>query len=314
MVTTAPYIPSTARERRRRRRVKGSALVKYAFLLPAVLYMVLFFGYPIVQNFIMSFQNYTSTTYVTGEAPWVGLENYAAIFDDPLFFTALINTVLFALGSLAGQFVIGLSLALFFRKRFPLSGVLRSLILIPWLIPMIVASAVWRWILELDNGALNQFLGGLGVIAEPIPWLTSPELALLSLIIVNIWIGIPFNMVLLHSGLQGIPEDLYEAAQLDGATGWRSFAYITVPLLRPVMGVVLLLGVIYTLKVIDLILGLTGGGPANSTHTIATRSYELSFVQFDFGQGAALGNILIVMALAFAVAYLWSNARASKEQ
>ena len=111
---------------------------------------------------------------------------------------------------------------------------------------------------------------------------------------VNIWIGIPFNLTILYGGLQDIPEELYEAAALDGATGWQAFRYVTWPLLRPVVSVVLVLGVVYTLKVLDIILGLTGGGPANATQTIATQSYHLSFIEFDFGQGAALSNILIV--------------------
>ena len=121
---------------------------------------------------------------------------------------------------------------------------------------------------------------------------------------VNIWIGIPFNPTILYGGLQDIPKELYEAAELDGATGWRAFRHITWPLLRPVVTVVLVLGVVYTLKVLDIILGLTGGGPANATQTFATQSYHLSFVEFNFGQGAALGNILIVISLLFAIIYL----------
>ena len=120
------------------------------------------------------------------------------------------------------------------------------------------------------------------------------------MILVNIWIGIPFNTTILYGGLQDIPEELYEAAALDGATGWTAFRHITWPLLRPVVNVVLVLGVVYTLKVLDIILGLTRGGPANATQTIATQSYHLSFIEFDFGQGAALGNMLIVVSLVFA--------------
>jgi multiple sugar transport system permease protein len=151
-------------------------------------------------------------------------------------------------------------------------------------------------------------------LAENHPgWLTSTSLALIAVIMVNIWIGIPFNTTILYGGLQDIPEELYEAAALDGATGWRAFRYITWPLLRPVVNVVLVLGVVYTLKVIDIILGLTRGGPANATQTIATQSYQLSFAQFDFGQGAALGNMLIVVSLVFAAVYLRATHRALHE-
>ncbi|MFJ9181214.1 carbohydrate ABC transporter permease [Streptomyces sp. NPDC102360] len=283
------------------------------FLVPAVTYLVVFFGYPVVKNVVMGFQRYTIATYFTGEAPWVGLANYTSVLGSSLFGEAMLNTVLFTVGSIAGQFVIGLAIAMFFRRRFPLSGVLRSLLLVPWLIPLIVAGAVWRWILDQDNGVLNRFLEALHVVQGPPGWLTDTSLALIAVIVVNIWIGIPFNAVILYGGLQDIPEELYEAASLDGATGWRAFRHITWPLLRPVVTVVLVLGVVYTIKVLDIILGLTNGGPANTTQTIATQSYQLSFQQFDFGQGAALSNVLIVVSLVFAVLYLRANRRAVTE-
>lgn len=277
-------------------------------MVPAVAYLVLFFGYPVVKNVVMGFQDYTSATFFTGIAPWVGLENYSEVLHSAVFSKTAVNTVLFTAGSIAGQFGIGLCLALYFQRRFPLSGVLRSLLLLPWLIPLIVSSAIWRWILDEDNGALNRVLTGLPLVGHP-GWLTSTSLALIAVILVNIWIGIPFNATILHSGLQDIPEELYEAASLDGATGWKAFRYITWPLLRPVVSVVLVLGVVYTLKVIDIILGLTRGGPANATQTIATQSYHLSFVDFDFGQGAAMGNLLIVVSLVFATVYLRASRR-----
>jgi len=282
------------------------------FLVPAVAYLLLFFGYPVVKNILMGFQHYTTSTFYTGEAPWVGLANYSAVIGSAVFSKALVNTALFTIGSIAGQFVIGLALAVFFRRKFPLSGVLRSLLLLPWLIPLIVSGTVWRWILDQDNGALNRFLGAAHLADRP-GWLTSTSLALIAVIIVNIWIGIPFNATILYGGLQDIPEELYEAAEMDGATGWRAFRHVTWPLLRPVVGVVLVLGVVYTIKVLDIILGLTGGGPANATQTIATQSYHLSFQQYDFGQGAALGNILIIISLVFAVLYLRANRKAVDE-
>lgn len=307
--TTTTDTPRPGRDAARRR----DLLVRIGFIVPAVLYMLAFFGFPIVKNLVMSFQAYDFATFFNGSAPFIGLENYAETLTDPIFLRALRNTGLFTVGSILGQFVLGMGLALYFRKRFPLSGFLRSLLLLPWLLPMIVSAAVWRWILEQDNGVLNRFLENVGLISEPIPWLVSSDTALIAVIGVNIWLGIPFNVVLLYSGLQSIPEELYEAGALDGATGWKAFRHITLPMLRPVVSVVLLLGVIYTLKVLDLIIGLTGGGPANATQTLATRSYEMSFVEFDFGQGAALSNILIVIALAFAIVYLRANARAAKK-
>jgi multiple sugar transport system permease protein len=288
---------------RRRRRA-----LELLFLAPAVAYLLLFFGYPVVKNVVMGFQHVTTSTFFTGEAPWVGLDNYTTVIESAVFSKAAVNTLLFTVGSIAGQFTIGLAIALYFQRKFPLSGALRSLLLLPWLIPLIVSSAIWRWILDQDSGALNRLLGSLDLVGHP-GWLTSTSLALIAVILVNIWIGIPFNATILYGGLQDIPEDLYDAAALDGATRWQTFRYITWPLLRPVVNVVLVLGVVYTLKVIDIILGLTGGGPANASQTIATQSYHLSFVEFDFGQGAALGNILIVISLVFAVLYLRASRR-----
>jgi len=303
-ITSAPA-PAAPRRRRRRERT-AQAL----FLVPALIYMVLFFGYPVVQNVLMGFQAYTTKTFYTGEAPFVGLQNYVEVLGSGVFGSALLNTALFTIGSLVGQFVLGLAFALFFRNRFPLNGLLRSLMLLPWLLPLIVSSAVWKWILDQDSGVLNQFLTGTGLVADPVPWLNSPSLALITVIAVNIWIGIPFNMTILYSGLQGIPDELYEAGSLDGATRWRAFRHITWPLLRPVVMVVLVLGVVYTIKVLDIILGLTNGGPANSTATLATESYKLSFTQFDFGAGAALSNVLIVISAVFAIVYLRLNRKA----
>ncbi|WP_204519845.1 carbohydrate ABC transporter permease [Actinomyces procaprae] len=290
--------PGPARRQMRRR----EEAFRWAFLAPAIAFLLLYFGYPIVKNLMMSVQDYTTRTFYTGEAPFVGLANYAAVVKSSVFSTALINTVLFTVGSITGQFTIGLALAVFFKKHFPLNGVMRSLMLLPWLLPMIVSSAIWKWMLDKDSGVVNQLLGLAGV--ENIPWLTSTEVALVAVVMVNIWLGIPFNMTILYSGLQDIPDELYEAAALDGATGWKAFRNITWPLLRPVVSVVLILGVVYTLKVLDIILGLTEGGPSGATETLATQSYRLSFANFEFGQGAALGNILVLISLVFALAYL----------
>jgi multiple sugar transport system permease protein len=302
-----------SRRRVRQRARRRDRAAQWAFLVPAVVYVIAFFGYPVVKNLLMGFQDYTSRSFYTGEAPWVGFANYARVFASSVFSKAAVNTFVFTFASIAGQFAIGLAIAVFFRRRFPLSTALRSLLLLPWLLPLIVTSAVWRWILDLDSGVLNQVLRSLGLIDTAIPWLTSTSVALISVIIVNIWVGIPFNTAILYGGLQDIPEELYEAAALDGATGPRAFRYVTWPLLRPVVTVVLVLGVVYTLKVLDIILGLTDGGPANASQTIATYSYKLSFTKFEFGQGAALGNILIVISLVFALIYLRVNRRTVDE-
>ncbi|MFK4269788.1 carbohydrate ABC transporter permease [Streptomyces milbemycinicus] len=285
-------------------------LAQWMFIVPAAAYLLLFFGYPIFRNVVMSFQQYTTTTFYTGSAPFVGLRNYSAILSSDLFSKALLTTVLFTAGSIIGQFVLGLAFALFFQRRFPLGGVLRSLLLLPWLLPLVVSGTTWKWMLDPDTGIVNAALRGLHLSSSGIPWLTGTSQALVSVILINIWVGIPFNTAILYGGLQDIPAHLYEAAKLDGAGPVTSFRHITWPLLRPVVSVVLLLGVVYTVKVLDIILVVTGGGPADATETIATQSYELSFQQFEFGRGAAMSNVLIVISLAFALVYLRAGRRA----
>lgn len=292
---------SELRARRRSRLVRG--VTRWLFVVPALVFVALFFGYPIVKNVVMSFQDYSTTTFYTGVAPWVGTANYLRTFASALFTTTVINTALFTVGSVAIQFGCGLGLALFFKRHFPLGGFLRGLLLLPWLLPIIASSAVWKWMLDQGSGVLNGFLGLFGI--APVPWLVSPSLALVTVIGVNIWLGVPFHTIILYSGLQAVPDELYEAASLDGAVRWRAFRFITWPSIRPVVSVVIVLGVVHTLKVVDVILGLTGGGPANSTQTLATWAYQKSFVQFAFGQGAAIANVLIVVSLAFALIYLY---------
>ncbi|MFC0064796.1 carbohydrate ABC transporter permease [Umezawaea endophytica] len=275
----------------------------FAFLAPVLLYVVVFFGYPLVANLVMSAQDYTVRSFYTGQAPFVGLANYAAVLANPLFTTAVLNTVLFTVGSIVFQFGIGLALAVFFSGRFLGSATLRSLLLLPWLLPLVVSGAVWRWMFDQDHGVLNALLR---LVGAPVPWLTSTTWALPAVIITNIWIGVPFNLVVLHGGLRAIPATLYEAAELDGAGAWQRFRHITWPLLRPVTGIVLMLGLVYTIKVFDVIMVVTGGGPANSTQTLTTWSYALSFRDFAFGQGAAVGNLLILVATGFGLLYLRS--------
>jgi multiple sugar transport system permease protein len=309
ITSTAPSATASGKTNASMRRAPGrQRLLRWLFVVPALTYMGLFFGYPLVNNIVMSFQHYTPKTYFTGEAPFNGLDNWRAVFANELFADALWHTMIFTVGSLLGQFTIGLALAVFFSRRFRLSGMVRAVLLLPWLVPMVVSAVVWRRILDQEHGMLNTVLHAVGLVpADGVPWLSSPSVALLSAILVNIWIGIPFNMVILYGGLQEIPRDVYEAAALDGSGPWRTFRSITLPMLRPVITVVLVLGFMSTVKILDLILALTSGGPADSTQTLGTVTYQLSFLQLDFGQGAVVGNVLILISAVFAVLYLRAN-------
>lgn len=289
--------------RHRRARHRKSRLTAWAFALPLVVYLAAFYVYPLYRNLDLSLRRYTVRSFVEGDAPFAGWANFDQVLHDPTFGPAIRNTLVFTLVSIAVQYGAGLALAVFFNRRFHLSGLLRALFLVPWLLPLIVSSSTWAWMLNSESGVVNHALHLVGV--SPVDWLGSPHWALTSVIIANIWIGIPFNLVILYSGLQNIPADLYEAAALDGAGAWQQFRRLTFPLLRPVTMVVLLLGFVYTLKVFDLIWIMTKGGPGDSSSTLATWSYRLGFGSLlpQFGPGAAVGNVLIVIALAFGLLY-----------
>jgi len=279
------------------------------FLAPLVVYLALLFGYPLGYSVAISLENVNLQTLVSGGAKFIGLANYIGAWRGPIIWHTFFNTWEFTVASIVLQFAIGMLLAILFNQKFPLRGVLRSLILVPWLIPAVVSGAIFNWMFSSTDGVVNAVLQGLHLINSPINWLLHPESALWVIIITNVWIGIPFNMVLLYSGLQAIPKELYEAASIDGATAWTSFWKITLPNMKAVIGIVLMLGIIYTLKVFDIVMSLTQGGPANLTQLLSTWSYTLSFTNFNFGQGAAVANGLIVIALFFGVIYLWFSKR-----
>ena len=289
---------------RRRRAPSASRWAAVGFAAPLLVYLVVFYAYPLWRNIDLSVHDYTIRAFVQGDAEFVGLDNFAEVFSSSTFPTALLNTVVFTFGSIVFQFAIGLALAVFFRSSFRLSGVLRALFLVPWLLPLIVSASTWAWMLNSDNGIVNSVLGAFG--AEQINWLTSPDTALLSVTIANIWLGIPFNLVILYSGLQNIPGEVYEAASLDGAGAWRQFRSVTLPLLRPVSAITILLGLIYTLKVVDVIWIMTTGGPGDASTTFAVWSYREAFGtgQPDFSPAAAVGNVLILVALVFGFLHL----------
>lgn len=288
------------------------SLIHLTFIIPLLFYLVAFYGYPLFYSIQISLEKYDLQAEITGVTSFIGAANYLADFQDPTFKTAALHTLMFTVLSIMPQFLIGLALAVFFSGRFPLSRALRVLFILPWLLPLIVSGTVWKWLFNEANGLIDQVLYGLHLIPVHFSWLTTPGWAFGSIIFVNIWLGIPFNMVILYSGLQTISQEFYEAAAIDGSSRWQRFRYITLPMLEPVIGVVLMLGFIYTIKVFDIIYVLTQGGPANDTQTFATWSYTLSFGQQLFGQGAAQANMILVVSLVVALFYLWWSRRSGQ--
>ncbi len=306
--TTGPPPDDTWLDRLRDRGRWSASL----WLLPLVIYVLAFYAWPLVRNIDLSLHDYTIRAFVQGNAEFVGFDNYIDVFNDRRFGETVVNTAVFTLVSLFFQYWIGMALAVFFHRRFPLSTMLRALFLVPWLLPLIVSASSWSWMLNSQNGIVNSAIGLVGI--DPVPWLTSPTWSLASVTIANIWLGIPFNLVILYAGLQNISEDVYEAAAIDGATSWQRFWRISFPLLGPVSVITLLLGLIYTLKVVDIIWIMTTGGPASSSTTLAIWSYREAFGtgQPDFSPAAAVGNLLIVVALVGGVAYLWLQRREAR--
>lgn len=292
----------------RDRRAKWAAV---GFVAPLLAYLVVFYAIPLVQNFSMSVHRFDRGTFVHGGAPFVGLEIYREVIGDPKFWAIVTQTGIFTFGSIAIQFVIGLALAVFFKSNFRLSSTLRAFFLVPWLLPMIVSGTTWQWMMNPDNGLLNNFVGLFGV--EPIWWLSTDN-ALWSVLIANVWLGIPFNLVILYSGLQNIPESLYEAASLDGAGAWRKFRSITLPALRPVSLITVLLGIVYTLKVVDIIWIMTTGN--GTSKTLGTWAYGMAFGKGSsavvrFSEASVVGTILLVIALIFGALYLLTQRKES---
>jgi multiple sugar transport system permease protein len=283
------------------------------FLVPALAYVLFAFAIPVVYNLILSFEQTSPASITSLFAPFAGLTNYKVTLAQATTQSTIYRTLLFTALSLLFQFIFGFGLALLFNLRFPLRGFARSLIIVPWLLPLFITGSMFRFLFQLQGGAVNQILGDLHLISHPAGFLVSPNPAFLTVLITNIWIGIPFFFLLLYSALQEVPVELREAAMLDGANGWQRLIRVTVPIIRPVIEVVFVLGFVFTVKVFDIVIALTQGGPANSTQLLATWGYNLSFQQFEYGYGATVNTVLLVLALLAAPVYIWLN-RASLRQ
>ncbi len=286
------------------RKLVRSDRIAYLFVAPALCYMLLLVGYPILYNLLLSVQDVTVKNINNGKHHFVGLANYVRLFSDGVLVTSIVNTLVFTVACIIVQFLLGFALALFFNRAFRTARFVRGMMMMPWMIPMTVTALMFKFMFSTNVGIINQALLAVGLIATPIDWLTSPVSAMVAVIAANVWIGIPFNMILMSVGLTTIPGELYESASIDGAGRWHSFRHITLPLLRPTIESVLVLGFIYTFKVFELVFVMTNGGPVNATQLLSTYSYKLSFSLFKYSEGSAVANVLFVILLAASLIYL----------
>ena len=278
----------------------------FLLALPAIIYITIFLVVPLVYNIWLSISDANGSNLITGDYHPTGFENYKEMLASPGFWNGVKLSAIFTVASLALQFLVGYALALFFRKPFPGNGIIRALLLVAWILPAVVTGTIFRWMFDSDFGVINYFLTSMHLVDKPVMWLTGPTTAMVAVVVANLWVGMPFNMLLILSGLHTIDDGLYEAAEVDGAGPIRTFFSITEPLMRPVVFSLLLLGVINTYKVFDLIYTMTKGGPVEATTTLPIFTYLQTFKVFDFGNGAAASMLTMVLPLALSWFYVRS--------
>ena len=274
--------------------------------LPAIIYITIFLVIPLLYNVWLSISNANGSNLITGDYHPTGFANYKEMLASPGFWNGVKLSAIFTIASLALQFLVGYALALFFRKPFPGNGIIRALLLVAWILPAVVTGTIFRWMFDSDFGVINYFLTSMHLVDKPVMWLTGPTTAMVAVVVANLWVGMPFNMLLILSGLHTIDDGMYEAAEVDGAGPIRTFFSITEPLMRPVVFSLLLLGVINTYKVFDLIYTMTKGGPVEATTTLPIFTYLQTFKVFDFGNGAAASMLTMVLPLALSWFYVRS--------
>jgi ABC-type sugar transport system permease subunit len=280
--------------------------------VPAVGFLVLFFLYPLYLMVDMSLREVSIGTVARSDNDFVGLANYQTVFGSADFLAAVPRTALYVAGTVVLQLVLGLALAVILTSRLRGVHVGRTLVFFVWLLPPVVSGVVWRLLLEgTASGALNHVLLRLGVVDTPYVFLTKPAVAMTAITLINTWAFVPFASIVFMAALQNVPEDVYEAAKVDGAGPGRRFRSITLPFVAPTVAIVALLLTIYSFKTFDFIYVLTTGGPGSATSTIPFLAYLRSFVQFDFGVGSAIAVLAVGAALLLALPYL---VRAQREE
>jgi multiple sugar transport system permease protein len=263
------------------------------FMLPAAALLLVFLTYPLGLGVWLGFTD----TRIGREGIFIGLENYEMLWDDTVFWLSVFNTVLYTVGASILKFALGLWLALLLNHHLPFKAFLRAIVLLPWVVPTVLSAIAFWWIFDAQFSIISWALIKLGIIDAPINFLGDSTNARASVIAANVWRGIPFVAITLLAGLQTIPQSLYEAATLDGATSWQRFRYITLPMLTPIIAVVMTFSVLFTFTDFQLIYVLTRGGPVNATHLMATLSFQRAIPGGNLGEGAAIAVAMIPFLL-----------------
>ncbi|MFQ5456611.1 MAG: carbohydrate ABC transporter permease [Nitrospirota bacterium] len=267
----------------------------YLFLLPSIIILIGVTIYPIIYLFYLSLHK---RLIIFDISEFVGIKNYITLFQTHRFYNSLRNTLYFTSLSVAVELILGLFIAILVNRRFKGKGIIRAIILIPWAIPTVVSAKMWEWLYNPDFGLLNYILG------TKVNWLGSPSVALNAAIIMEIWKTTPFVALLLMAGLQTIPNDLYQAARVDGANDWHIFRRIMLPLLKPVIMIILLFRTLDAFRVFDAIYVLTGGGPANTTETLSIYAYKVIFQTLQFGYGSAISMVVFLITGMITIIYV----------
>jgi multiple sugar transport system permease protein len=267
----------------------------HKFVLPSLVLLFLVTIYPLLYVFYLSFHR---RLLIFDISKFVGMDNYLFLFRDDRFLTALKNTLYFTTLSVILELILGLSIALLLHRSFKAKGLMRAIVLIPWAIPTVVSAKMWEWIYNTDFGILNYLLG------IKINWLGSPLWAIHAAILMDVWKTTPFVVILMTAGLQVIPKELHQAARVDGAGTWTIFRWITLPLLKPVILVVLIFRTLDAFRVFDAIYVLTGGGPANTTETLSIYAYKVLFQTLQFGYGSTLAVMMFLCIGSISIFYL----------
>lgn len=272
----------------------------YLFLTPGLILFAIFTVFAVVYSFYLSFHEWNI---LEPDKPFVFLENYARLIGDARFHRAVINTIYYTALSVPLTMMAGLFIALLLNNiRF--KGIYRTLYYIPTITPLVVSAIIWKWVYQGDYGLLNYFLTSLGIIDDPILWLADPKLAMPSVILMSVWGGAGYHMVIYLAGLQAIPEEYYDAAKVDGASAWQQLRHITVPLLTPTTFFLLITSIIGSFQVFTQIYIMTNGGPLGRTTTIGFYLYEKAFRQFQMGYASAMAYALFAMIFVFTLIQL----------